>query len=129
MEEADALCTRLAIMVKGVMRCIGSVQHLKNKYGAGYVLEIKWDQTNESIGSEKVKRLISSIFSEAVVKEEFDNRLIFDVPQHSVKSISQIFFSLENSRKTISGIEEYSFSQTTFEQVFINFAKEQEENE
>jgi ATP-binding cassette, subfamily A (ABC1), member 5 len=43
MEEADALCTRLGIMIKGTMRCIGSIQHLKNKYGAGYALEIKWD--------------------------------------------------------------------------------------
>ena len=41
MEEADALCTRVGIMVKGELRCLGSTQHLKNKYGGGYVLEIK----------------------------------------------------------------------------------------
>ena len=29
MEEAEALCTRLAIMVNGEFRCIGSVQHIK----------------------------------------------------------------------------------------------------
>jgi ATP-binding cassette subfamily A (ABC1) protein 5 len=42
MEEADALCSRVGIMVKGELRCLGSTQHLKNKYGAGYVLEVKW---------------------------------------------------------------------------------------
>ena len=31
MEECEALCTRLAIMVNGSFRCLGSVQHLKNK--------------------------------------------------------------------------------------------------
>jgi ABC-type multidrug transport system ATPase subunit len=31
MEECEALCSRLAIMVSGSFRCIGSVQHLKNK--------------------------------------------------------------------------------------------------
>ena len=31
MEECEALCTRLAIMVKGQFKCLGSVQHLKNK--------------------------------------------------------------------------------------------------
>ena len=31
MEECEALCTRLAIMVNGVFKCLGSVQHLKSK--------------------------------------------------------------------------------------------------
>ena len=29
-------------MVKGELRCLGSTQHLKNKYGAGYQLEVNW---------------------------------------------------------------------------------------
>ena len=41
MEEADALCNRIGIMVKGGLRCLGTSQHLKNKYGGGYMLEIK----------------------------------------------------------------------------------------
>ena len=32
MEECEALCTRLAIMVNGSFKCLGSIQHLKNKY-------------------------------------------------------------------------------------------------
>ena len=31
MEECDILCSRLAIMVNGRFRCIGSPQYLKNK--------------------------------------------------------------------------------------------------
>lgn len=41
MEECEALCTRLAIMVNGQFRCLGSIQHLKNKYGAGYTVTLK----------------------------------------------------------------------------------------
>ena len=33
MEECEALCGRLAIMVNGTFKCIGSIQHLKNRYG------------------------------------------------------------------------------------------------
>lgn len=44
MEEAEALCTRMAIMVNGEFRCLGSVQHLKLKYGNGLEIEIKTDQ-------------------------------------------------------------------------------------
>jgi ATP-binding cassette subfamily A (ABC1) protein 3 len=35
MEECEALCTRLAIMVNGKFKCLGSIQHLKSKFGAG----------------------------------------------------------------------------------------------
>ncbi|XP_014681850.1 PREDICTED: ATP-binding cassette sub-family A member 8-A-like [Priapulus caudatus] len=41
MEEADALCSRVGIMVAGELRCLGTTQHLKNKYGGGYNLEVK----------------------------------------------------------------------------------------
>lgn len=35
MEECEALCTRLAIMVNGRFKCLGNIQHLKTKFGAG----------------------------------------------------------------------------------------------
>ena len=38
MEECEALCTRVAIMTAGRMRCLGSPQHLKNRFGAGCAL-------------------------------------------------------------------------------------------
>uniref|UniRef100_A0A8C9ZL04 Cholesterol transporter ABCA5 n=1 Tax=Sander lucioperca TaxID=283035 RepID=A0A8C9ZL04_SANLU len=41
MEEAEAVCDRVAIVVSGQLRCIGSIQHLKGKYGRGYSLEVK----------------------------------------------------------------------------------------
>ena len=41
MEEAEALSTKLAIMVEGSIECIGSVQELKNKYGKGFEIEVK----------------------------------------------------------------------------------------
>jgi ABC-type uncharacterized transport system ATPase subunit len=41
MEECEALCTKLGIMVNGQFRCMGNLQHLKSKYGKGYTLIIK----------------------------------------------------------------------------------------
>lgn len=41
MEECEALCTRLAIMVNGEFKCIGSTQHLKNRFSKGLILKIK----------------------------------------------------------------------------------------
>lgn len=40
MEECEALCTRIGIMVGGTLRCLGSAQRLRSKYGHGYQIEI-----------------------------------------------------------------------------------------
>jgi ABC-type multidrug transport system ATPase subunit len=36
MEEADALCSRIAIMARGKLRAVGTQLHLKRRYGDGY---------------------------------------------------------------------------------------------
>jgi len=46
MEECEALCTKIAILVDGQFKCLGSTQHLKNKFSNGFMLTIK-------IGKEK----------------------------------------------------------------------------
>lgn len=47
MEECEALCTRLAIMVNGEFKCLGSTQHLKNKFSKGYILTVKIQKSSE----------------------------------------------------------------------------------
>jgi len=41
MDETEALCTKIGIMVNGELKCIGSLQHLKSRYGEGYTLLAK----------------------------------------------------------------------------------------
>ena len=41
MEECEALCDRLAIMVNGQFQCFGSVPHLKNKFALGFTILAK----------------------------------------------------------------------------------------
>jgi len=41
MEEVEALCTRIGIMVGGRLRCLGSAQHLRNVHGAGWTAELR----------------------------------------------------------------------------------------
>jgi ABC-type multidrug transport system ATPase subunit len=36
MQEAQVLCQRIGILHTGRLRCIGSAQHLKSKFGRGY---------------------------------------------------------------------------------------------
>uniref|UniRef100_A0A7S1MDZ8 ABC transporter domain-containing protein n=1 Tax=Neobodo designis TaxID=312471 RepID=A0A7S1MDZ8_NEODS len=45
MEEADAVCGRIAIVTDGVMRCIGSSHHLKQRFGSGYSVTLTLNAT------------------------------------------------------------------------------------
>ncbi|KAH8303634.1 hypothetical protein KR018_009186, partial [Drosophila ironensis] len=49
MDECETLCTRLAIMVNGQFKCIGSVQGLKNAYSKGLILKIKVNQRRKQL--------------------------------------------------------------------------------
>jgi ATP-binding cassette, subfamily A (ABC1), member 3 len=40
MDEAEALCDKIAIMINGRFVCLGSPGHLKQKYGGGYQLKV-----------------------------------------------------------------------------------------
>uniref|UniRef100_A0A7S1LGE2 ABC transporter domain-containing protein n=1 Tax=Neobodo designis TaxID=312471 RepID=A0A7S1LGE2_NEODS len=44
MEEADAVCDRVAIVTKGDLRCIGTTSHLKQRFAAGYTIVLTLHQ-------------------------------------------------------------------------------------
>uniref|UniRef100_A0A8I4A120 ATP binding cassette subfamily A member 5 n=1 Tax=Callithrix jacchus TaxID=9483 RepID=A0A8I4A120_CALJA len=128
MEEAEAVCDRVAIMVSGQLRCIGTVQHLKSKYGKGYFLEIKLKDWVENLEVDRLQREIKYIFPNASRQESFSSILAYKIPKEDVQSLSQSFFKLEEAKHAFA-IEEYSFSQATLEQVFVELTKEQEEED
>lgn len=44
MEEAEALCDRIGIINKGLLRCVGTQKELKSKFGKGYRLTINFKE-------------------------------------------------------------------------------------
>ena len=71
MEEAEALCTKMGIMVDGQFKCFGSSQHIKDKYGMGFEIEVKIRPlTDDDIKQMKQK---CQVQSEAVSKAGLDS--------------------------------------------------------
>ncbi|XP_058461768.1 phospholipid-transporting ATPase ABCA1-like [Malaya genurostris] len=136
MEECEALCTRLAIMVNGEFKCIGSTQHLKNKFSQGFVLIIKAkkvdlvDKAREAADSEvadlqKIKDFVAAQFPTSHLKEEYQDLLTYYIRSQYIKW-SEIFGIMENCKRTLN-VEDYSIGQTSLEQVFLSFTKFQRE--
>ncbi|KAM4555209.1 phospholipid-transporting ATPase ABCA1-like isoform 2-T2 [Odontesthes bonariensis] len=124
MEECEALCTRMAIMVNGRFRCLGSVQHLKNRFGDGYTIILRVAGLDPDLLP--VMKFIESELSGSTLKEKHRNMLQYQLPS-SLTSLAHIFSILAKNKETLR-IEDYSVTQTTLDQVFVNFAKDQSDD-
>ncbi|XP_074524779.1 phospholipid-transporting ATPase ABCA1 isoform X2 [Halichoeres trimaculatus] len=127
MEECEALCTRMAIMVNGSFQCLGSVQHLKNRFGDGYTIILRLLDGNSDPDSCPVDAYMRSTFPSAELKERHQNVLQYQLPSHAC-CLARVFDALANNHDEL-GILDYSVSQTTLDQVFVNFAKEQTDDD
>uniref|UniRef100_A0A673GUN9 P-type phospholipid transporter n=1 Tax=Sinocyclocheilus rhinocerous TaxID=307959 RepID=A0A673GUN9_9TELE len=124
MEECEALCTRMAIMVNGRFRCLGSVQHLKNRFGDGYTIILRVAGPDPDL--QPVMKFIESELPGSTLKEKHRNMLQYQLPS-SLTSLAHIFSILAKNKEFLR-IEDYSVSQTTLDQVFVNFAKDQSDD-
>uniref|UniRef100_A0A8C8I4P3 P-type phospholipid transporter n=1 Tax=Oncorhynchus tshawytscha TaxID=74940 RepID=A0A8C8I4P3_ONCTS len=117
MEECEALCTRMAIMVNGRFQCLGSVQHLKNRFGDGYTIVLRLSGTKPPEDPCTVDTYIKGSFPGIELKERHQNVLQYQLPSHSC-SLARVFDVLSNNHKEL-GIADYSVSQTTLDQVEV----------
>ena len=122
MEECESLCTRLVIMVNGEFKCLGSPQHLKSKFGEGYKLSIR---LNDETKCQILFKFMKENFLTSKPFETHKNLFEYVLPFKSTK-LSQIFGLVEKNREILD-LKDYSFSQTTLDQIFVNFAKSQNE--
>ncbi|XP_034035958.1 phospholipid-transporting ATPase ABCA1 [Thalassophryne amazonica] len=127
MEECEALCTRMAIMVNGRFQCLGSVQHLKNRFGDGYTIILRLSDNKSSLDSSSVNTYIKDSFPAIELKERHQNVLQYQLSSHAC-CLAHVFDVLANNYEEL-GIIDFSVSQTTLDQVFVNFAKEQTDDD
>jgi ATP-binding cassette subfamily A (ABC1) protein 3 len=141
MEECEALCTRLAVMVNGRFQCLGSPQHLKTKFSDGYSLIIKVRTTGSDSSAattlsqemsslqakmRQVMEFVNDKFPGSQLKDQHDGLLHYRVLNTGGLTWAYVFGAIERAREGLY-IEDYSVSQTTLEQIFISFARLQRE--
>lgn len=117
MDEAEALCKRIGIMVKGQLRALGTKQHLKNKFGSGYELVVKVKVENIVKQSVEISNFVSGLFPTASLISDNGGLFTFRIPKEEAR-MGLAFSELETNKKVLS-IEDYSLAQPTLEQVFI----------
>lgn len=122
MDECEALCTRIGIMVSGQFKCLGSVQHLKNKYSQGFVLTMKMSKDDENLKDQIQARVNAEFGDSSVLQEKYMDILTFHIPQAGLKWSTM--FETMTRMKDEMDIAEYAINQMSLEQVFMVFARD-----
>ena len=155
MQEAEALCGRIAIMRKGQLVCIGSSQHLKQQNGTGYTLTVNATNCESEAETEKVMSGIEQfVLSDEIgigvrLTSRINRTQRFLIPKAldtedlmgkgRSESVTKTggknkngsgasvadIFKKMEANKTRLYIREWGLSMTTLEEVFINAVKEE----
>ena len=103
---------------------LGSIQHLKNRFGNGYTLIVRIAGHDPDL--QPTTNFIQETFPDAELQEQHHNMLQYQL--RPTQTLPRIFRHMERVRDELR-IEDYSVRQTTLDQVFINFAKMQFDDE
>ncbi|CAG2169599.1 unnamed protein product [Oppiella nova] len=123
MDESEALCTRIAIMVRGSFRCLGSTQQLKSKFGQGFTFIIKLKlQLVANEYTNRVDAYVKQHIPSAVLRDSHECHLHYHITDTSTQW-SQLFHVMQSAHKELD-LEDYNLSDTTLEQIFLSFAKQ-----
>ncbi len=136
MEECEALCHRIGIIRAGVLQCIGTSQHLKNRYGSGYRVEVRVPAMHQSAA----RKWLAQQFPGCREVEVTDTRIKIQTvttatspagvagaaasaqqQQPGGQSLAQIFRAVEGARADLH-LTDYAVGQTSLEDIFLTLA-------
>ncbi|XP_033923233.1 ATP-binding cassette sub-family A member 9 [Melopsittacus undulatus] len=125
LEEAAAMCDRVAILVSGQLRYIGSLEDLKSKSGTSYHLEVKMMDPGQS---DALHAEVLHLFPYASWQERTTSSLIYKIPMENALPLSQSFSKLEAAKQNFR-LEDYSLSLHSLQQVFVDLTRDLEEHD
>jgi ABC-type multidrug transport system ATPase subunit len=144
MEEADFLSSRIGIMSKGVLRCLGTPLHLKRKYGRGFKLTASFYKETDRAAidtrrnvpmldtaqaSSELEKLLPRGGWRKLDQGGVQGSVTYEFEDHGQADekgvISKLLDEIE-SRKSDLGIEDWGISQTSLEEVFLNIVKDED---
>jgi ABC-type multidrug transport system ATPase subunit len=112
MEEAETLCSRIAIMAHGRLCCIGSPVHLKNRHTDGYRLLVNYPEDC----SARATAAITGLFPDAKPVSAFAGTSEWRV-RVSAADVPPLFQRMEQSAEA-AGITDWSLAQLGLSDVF-----------
>ncbi|RWS12052.1 ATP-binding cassette sub-family A member 1-like protein [Dinothrombium tinctorium] len=127
MDEVEALCSRVAVLANGKLRCIGALNTLKDKFGRGFTVVLKVDKEHSTSDEyiERVKSAFSSYFGRENSNLKYENYgvMYYNLTSESM-TISNAFETMERLKQEFK-LEDYIISNATLENALLTFMKDE----
>lgn len=135
MDEASELGSRIAIMIDGQLKAVGSLGSLQDKYCHSYFVEIALENSapksaqDNILAAFNVAGLPAEVYeSSYFLRFKMKVPLVSSDPHARLSQLADIF-TLLHYRQNDLYIKFYSVAQMTLEQIFIDFCRRQFEVE
>ena len=115
MDEADVLGDRIGIMAKGQLMCLGSSLFLKNRFGAGYRLNLVKRGRDVHQGLEA---FLHVYFTGVKKHSETSKEVNYVIPRDQTGNFKPFFESFDAKLEEY-GVRSYGVSMATLEDVFL----------
>lgn len=120
LDEADILGDRIAIMVDGKLKTVGSSYFLKNRFGTGYKIIC---EKGGFCDSNAVLELLRSFVPDVKIVSDSHEEVTLNIPEEHLPSFREIFKSLEDNADKLD-VSSFGCSLTTLEEVFLKIGND-----
>jgi ATP-binding cassette, subfamily A (ABC1), member 12 len=110
-------------MVNGQFACLGSIQHLKSKFGGGYTIDVKVRSSSQSPKPTGIQDVHAFLLSHSNFYFELGEATLSTGSFYAGAGAPADLFELLERNKQQLNIETYTISQVTLEQIFLSFSR------
>eukprot|EP01119_Soliformovum_irregulare_P016146 TRINITY_DN4639_c1_g1_i1.p1 TRINITY_DN4639_c1_g1~~TRINITY_DN4639_c1_g1_i1.p1 ORF type:complete len:1195 (-),score=473.31 TRINITY_DN4639_c1_g1_i1:27-3611(-) len=118
MEEAEAICDKLTVMINGSIKALGGSSDLKNRFGEGFNLSIQVAKGHDQGPADKFMREIAP---GAVLVNELSGTRNYQAPRGSF-TLDVLFEQMEQKKDQLH-ITDWAVTNTTLEEVFLKISQ------
>ncbi|XP_064476304.1 uncharacterized protein LOC135390539 [Ornithodoros turicata] len=125
MSEVEFLCNRIAILGGGKLRCLGSLPHLKQKFGKGFTITVKCypDKKQDAIYQREVVQVLKAYFPMAQLIHSYEGLLEFRMSDATLPW-SEMFTRMAQIKK-IFKLQDFYIVDTSLEQIYLSFTRKE----
>ncbi|KAK8761677.1 hypothetical protein V5799_027056 [Amblyomma americanum] len=125
LSDVEFLCSRIAILGEGRLQCLGSLHHLKGKFGKGYTITVKTypDRKQDFTYQRDVAQAVRKSFREAQLVHSYEGLLEFRMSRVEM-AWSEMFSTMARIKKKFK-LQEFFIADTSLEQIFMSVTRKE----
>ncbi|XP_075534990.1 uncharacterized protein LOC142570494 [Dermacentor variabilis] len=125
LSDVEFLCNRITILGDGKLQCLGSLAHLKNKFGKGYTITVKTypDRQQDFSHHQDIANAVRANFPEAELVYSYEGLLEFRMSPVQMLW-SEMFANMARVKKRFK-LHDFFITDTSLEQIFLSVTRKE----